>query len=103
MHVFYFCYQLAGVRMQSNMFQPAAPVHPTVPPPGSEHNNVYLFHLSANNSLVITGRERDRDSRPDITDNDLTEPPSPTETDSPRTRTFFPETWQFLVNQTEYV
>ena len=30
-------------------------------------------------------------------------PPSIEDVDSPRTRTFFPETWHFLVNQTEYV
>ena len=29
-------------------------------------------------------------------------PPSTNELDAPRTRTFFPETWLFLVNQTKY-
>ena len=32
-----------------------------------------------------------------------TSPPSTNELDAPRTRTFFPETWLFLVNQTKYV
>ena len=59
--------------------------------------------------LVITDQ---LPPRPEVdftfTDLDLdppapTSPPSSNELDAPRTRTFFPETWLFLVNQTKYV
>ena len=32
-----------------------------------------------------------------------TSPPLSNEVDAPRTRSFFPETWLFVVNQTKYV
>ena len=94
------------------MFQPAAPIVTT--PNGiavASHTSIsYMLTNYFTVVLVIIDRlpPRPEDGFDLTIDLDLdppapTSPPSSNEVDAPRTRTFFPETWLFLVNQTKYV